>query len=172
MVLYGIVSKMHNATLSPETAFTAVAVLTIVTHPANMVMTTVPQVVASFSSFERIQAYLLEAPWHDSRVDISKTHTTGRPLGYQDAIELSHMTVQDPLTSKLILEDVSTNIPRSDVVICCGATGSGKSSLAKVILGEIMPSHGYVGLHSRRVGYCDQRQWLPNGSIQNRAENL
>lgn len=53
--------------LDTETAFTAVAILGMVTHPANMVMTIVPRIVAAFASFERIQAFLTDESRSDER---------------------------------------------------------------------------------------------------------
>lgn len=53
--------------LDTETAFTAVAILGMVTHPANMVMTIVPRIVAAFASFERVQAFLTDESRSDER---------------------------------------------------------------------------------------------------------
>ncbi|GMG27603.1 unnamed protein product [Aspergillus oryzae] len=53
--------------LDAGTVFTSVALLTMVTHPANMVMTIIPRAVASLANFRRIQEYLTEQQLLDER---------------------------------------------------------------------------------------------------------
>ncbi|KAH9210807.1 hypothetical protein DL95DRAFT_465471 [Leptodontidium sp. 2 PMI_412] len=55
LVLFAIVTKSKDGnSLDPSTAFTSVALFSMVTHLANMVTTMVPRAVASMANFERI----------------------------------------------------------------------------------------------------------------------
>lgn len=45
LVIFAIMSYFRGETLDAEAAFTTVAILTMVTHPANMVMTIIPRIV-------------------------------------------------------------------------------------------------------------------------------
>lgn len=59
---------------------------------------------------------------------------------------------------RAILEDITLEIARGEIVTLIGPNGAGKSSLAKVLLGLVRPTAGSVtraaGL---RVGYVPQR---------------
>ncbi len=69
-MLYAALAAAGGTSLDTRTAFTTVAVVALVTHPANMVMTMVPRALASLACFERIQAYLLEPSREDRRGEI------------------------------------------------------------------------------------------------------
>ncbi|KAH7028788.1 ABC transporter type 1, transmembrane domain-containing protein [Microdochium trichocladiopsis] len=60
LAIFATLSSMNGLAFNTETAFTAIAVLGLVTHPANMVMTIVPRAIATLAGFERIQAYLIK----------------------------------------------------------------------------------------------------------------
>ncbi|KJK75094.1 hypothetical protein H634G_09729 [Metarhizium anisopliae BRIP 53293] len=167
MILYRVLSQSHHSTIDAETAFTTIAVLSMVIHPANMIMTIIPRVVATFASFERLQNYLLEAPRQDQRVVLEDKPERLLPHGNTAAaISLEEVTVEADKTSAPALDRVTLEVERSSLVICAGPTGAGKTVLAKAILGEVAISHGTVKTASRRIGYCDQTPWLPNGSIR------
>lgn len=55
LTLFAILAEIQGRQLDARTAFTTTALLIMITHPANMVMTIIPRAIASFSSFERIQ---------------------------------------------------------------------------------------------------------------------
>jgi ATP-binding cassette subfamily C (CFTR/MRP) protein 1 len=143
----------------------------MVTHPANMVMTIVPRVVAALSGFERIQAFLLRPPLQVNRNELSKgtaNQLAWRPASGQlvtpsPAIQISQVQIGHP---QVILEKVTINVAAGKLTIISGPTGSGKSTLLRVILGETIPAHGSVSLSTRRIAYCAQRPWLPNGTIK------
>ena len=65
-----------------------------------------------------------------------------------------------------VLRNVNLDIQTACLTIVAGATGCGKSSLVKAILGELRLSKGRVDACNCHVGYCDQTPWLPNGSIR------
>lgn len=150
-----------------ETAFTSIAILAMITHPANMVMTMVPRAVVSYSSFERVQAYLLNEPRSDPplRAEDSRRYEITRT---QDsiAIGLDNVTITGSTTSKPILQNISLNIPQGSVMILTGPVGSGKTILTRAILGEMEPSQGKIRVSSSNIAYCSQSPWLPNQTIK------
>ncbi len=133
------------------------AILSMVTHPANMVMTIVPRAVTAFAGFERIQAYLLKSRLLDQR----QTQQGARETSL--AIEMQDVAFGEPHS---ILTGVTLGVNHGSLVIVSGPVGSGKSMLLRAILGEISPTQGSIQLASRRVAYCAQKPWLPNGSIK------
>lgn len=143
--------------LDAETAFTTTAILGMVTHPANMVMTIVPRAVAALAGFERIQAYLLQPRRLDERQDT-------KPVGV--AVRMQGVSVGS------VLKSVSMEVQHGSLVVVSGPVGSGKSMLLRALLGEVHPARGSIQLASRLVAYCAQTPWLPNGSIKQAIRGL
>lgn len=140
--------------MDTETAFTTIAILGMVTHPANMVMTIVPRVVAAFSGLQRIQSFLLRESLQAHR---------GTLLKRSPAIRIRQLRIG---YKPLILEDIDIEVAVGSFVLISGPTGSGKSTLLRAILGEVVPAHGSISLLTRQIAYCAQKPWLPNGTIR------
>ena len=83
----------------------------------------------------------------------------------QVAVELEKVSIHGT-TSEPMLQDISLRVPKGSLAIVSGPVGSGKSVLAKVILGEMQPTQGTARVSSRRIGFCQQHAWLPAGTIQ------
>ncbi|OTB18548.1 hypothetical protein K445DRAFT_315377 [Daldinia sp. EC12] len=170
LVLYAILAKLSGTKLDTETAFTTIAILSMVTHPANMVMTIVPRAIASFASFERIQNFLLEPPRQDYRIEIVNSHMTPESVNPADN---AHPTSHPALSvvgvsfgeARSVLSDINLTIQKGSIVVCSGVTATGKTSLVRTLLGET-PSTGTIAVSSKRIGYCSQLPWLPNGTIK------
>ncbi|KAK4233232.1 P-loop containing nucleoside triphosphate hydrolase protein [Achaetomium macrosporum] len=158
LTLFALFATCYGLVLNAETAFTTMAILSMVTHPANMVMTNAPRAVAAFAGFERIQAYLLRPRLLDERQT--------QPVALEKdgwAVKMQDVALGERHS---ILEGVSIGVRYGSVVIVSGPVGSGKSALLRVMLGEIRPTQGSIQLASRRLAYCAQKPWLPNGSIK------
>jgi ABC-type bacteriocin/lantibiotic exporter with double-glycine peptidase domain len=130
------------------------AILSMVTHPANMVMTIVPRAMAAFSGFERIQAFLLRESLHDQRGTLPKDST---------AIQIRQLRIG---YKPLILEHIDIEVATGSLAIISGPTGSGKSTLLRAMLGEAAPVQGSISLSTRQIAYCAQKPWLPSGTIK------
>ncbi|TVY43016.1 ABC transporter [Lachnellula occidentalis] len=171
LVVFAVISGVRGQNLDTETAFTTVAILTMVTHPANMVMTIVPRAVASFAGFDRIQTFLLRPSLRASRGTLPKAGSnqfshdpaSGELAKRSPAILVQQLGVG---SKQLILEDINLEVPAGSMIIISGPTGSGKSTLLRAMLGEVVPAHGTIMLSTRRIGYCAQRPWLPSGNIK------
>lgn len=144
---------LGNGSLDPETAFTAMAVLSMVTHPANMVLTLVPRGVGGMAGFGRIQGFLV-------RSTSTTNHTQRQLVGDAVAVEIKGATLGGG-----VLRGVDLMVRKGEVVVVTGAVGSGKSLLVRGVLGEVGVEEGTVGVRGR-VGYCAQRVWLPGGTVR------
>lgn len=157
--------------LETETVFTTTALLAMVTHPANMVMTIIPKAVASMANFERIQNYLLQSSRNDQRLGLPNKsgHPMVNPIHDAElpAVLLENVTIQPNLNFHPILQDVNLKMSIGSVVMCSGRVGTGKTTLTKTILGEFRPSEGTVSVSTKRIGLCVQVPWLPSGTVQN-----
>ena len=147
------------------------AILSMVTHPANMVMTIVPRVVAAFAGFERIQAFLLRPSLQANRGTLPKP--TLNKLSWDPAS--GHLTKSSPAIQvhqlrighkQLVLENINIEVATGSLVVISGPTGSGKSTLLRAMLGELVPAHGSISLSTRQIAYCAQKPWLPSGTIK------
>ncbi|KAL7951361.1 P-loop containing nucleoside triphosphate hydrolase protein [Trichoderma barbatum] len=166
VVVYAIVARLQGSQLSVSSAFTTVAILALVTEPANMIMTIVPNVVAMSANFERIHAYLLESPRKDKRRVLSRAVDASGIHIADGAVALDGVAVESPSTKETLLHDVSFVLSQGSTIACSGPVGSGKSILARVILGEIAPSEGTITVSSASIGACDQQAWLPTGRVK------
>lgn len=164
LVLFALVAQLKGSALDAETAFTTTALLGLVTHPANMIMTIVPQAIGSLAGFERIQSYLLQPSLQDQRRDMKGVG--GVNTGSSAAIIMENVDIQPDAKMPPVLTNVNIKVDQASVVVCSGPTGSGKTTLAKTILGEIPLARGNISITSKRIGYCEQSPWLPSGTLK------
>ena len=90
-----------------------------------------------------------------AQVEVSNAKESGRKV--IDAKNISHAFGGDTL-----LDDFSLTVMRGDRIGLVGNNGVGKTTLLKILLGELQPDHGSVTLGTQlSVGYFDQvRQTL------------
>lgn len=124
------------------------AILSMVTHPANMIMTIMPRAVAAFSGFERIQAFLLRQSLKAHRGTLPKgtmSRLTWDPASgnFSTAIHIRQLKIGH---KKLVLEHIDIEVAAGSLAIISGPTGSGKSTLLRAILGEVVPVQGLISL--------------------------
>ncbi|KAI1150041.1 ABC transporter-like protein [Nemania diffusa] len=164
LVIFAVISSVKGRDLDTETAFTTVAILGMVTHPANMIMTIVPRVMAAFAGFERIHTFLLRPSLQANREVLpSVPNRVSCDANPGLAIQIKQLQVG---AKHPILENININAIGGSFNILTGPTGSGKSTLIRAMLGEIIPTHGSISLLTQKIAYCSQRPWLPNGTIK------
>jgi ABC-type multidrug transport system fused ATPase/permease subunit len=156
-------ANLRGSTLDAETAFTTTALLGLVTHPANMVMTIVPRAIGSLAAFERIKDYLVQPSRADPR---RLLQSNIKDEDSSLAIRFEAVTVQSRSSSRAVLENVNFTANKGSITICAGVVGSGKTVLAQCILGEIPASSGTISVSSKRIAYCEQSPWLPSGTLK------
>ncbi|KXJ96142.1 ABC transporter type 1, transmembrane domain-containing protein [Microdochium bolleyi] len=161
IVLFAVLARsQHGTRLDTKTAFTAAAILGMVTHPANMVMTIVPRIVACFASFERIQAFLTQECRTDGRI-VSGRHILSLEL---HAVLITGLCIG---SNEPVISDLGLSVERGSVVAIMGSTGAGKSLLARAVVGEVSThTLSRMWLSESKVAYCSQNPWLPNRSIR------
>jgi len=96
-------------------------------------------------------------------------------------IKLSKITVRYPGSSTAALNDLDLVIPNRSTVALVGASGSGKTTIANLVCGLVIPTSGNISIDGdqyksiniaelqRSIGYVTQESAVFNGSL---AENI
>jgi ATP-binding cassette, subfamily B, bacterial PglK len=98
-------------------------------------------------------------------------------IPFQRGLVIEHLTYRYPATRQPAIDDVSLEIPKGDWVALIGPTGAGKTTLADLILGLLVPSSGRIlvdgcNLHDnvaswqRNIGYVPQTVYLIDDSVR------
>ncbi|XP_028287423.1 cystic fibrosis transmembrane conductance regulator [Parambassis ranga] len=64
-----------------------------------------------------------------------------------------------------VLKNISLHLEKGQMLAVAGSTGSGKSSLLMMILGELVPSEGKIR-HSGHISFSPQTSWIMPGTIR------
>lgn len=67
-------------------------------------------------------------------------------ISFMDKLCVDHVSWSYPNSDKLVLNDVSLDIVKGDSIAFVGKSGAGKTTLADVILGLLVPQEGHVYL--------------------------
>ena len=169
--------------LSTDQAFTSLAIITLVAGPASSLLFALPRAASGMAAVGRIQAFLLAPSWNDQRdavgklspgqiraLDFMKPGDSKAKDVMQDsmAVFMDHATIRPSPSSEPALDDISLKIKTKTTAMILGPVGSGKTMLAKAILGELpLDNGGEIAVCSKQMAYCSQTPWLLNISIQN-----
>jgi ATP-binding cassette, subfamily B, bacterial PglK len=98
-------------------------------------------------------------------------------IPFRKALVIEHLSYSYPATRQLAIDDVSLEIPKGHFVAFIGPTGAGKTTLADLILGLLVPSSGRIlvdgrNLHDklaswqRNIGYVPQTIYVIDDSVR------
>lgn len=100
------------------------------------------------SAYARLKAKLNAAPVIDNAMPLP------RPTG---AVDVEAVSYAHPGSSEPVLRNVSFNINPGEVVGLIGPTAAGKSTLAKILIGNLAPRSGHA-----RLDNMDMAEWPAN----------
>ena len=101
---------------------------------------------------ERVRAAIrneLESDAQTEEVALPKPREDAKPGGQPSVIELRHVSLA---FDRPVLEDISLAVERGETVIVVGESGTGKSTILKLILRLIRPDSGQVFVKGEDVG--------------------
>ncbi|KAK1838251.1 ABC multidrug transporter [Colletotrichum chrysophilum] len=198
MISPAITFAFAASRLDTTTIFTSFSFLVLLNAPLGQLFQMVPAVIAGFTCLERIQKYLEADSRVDSRIDLRESSrppfarvsedtafrdsslevipltpaSKNRHRGTDSKGIMSSIYIVDGnfgwTSDKMVLRNITAAIPASKLTIVIGPVASGKSTLCKVLLGEIPHSTGLVSILSRNaaIGYCEETPFLFNATVK------
>ncbi|KAH8653767.1 ABC transporter [Xylariales sp. PMI_506] len=187
LVIYAVQANLRGeGSIDANLVFTSLAMINMVTNPANSLMVLVPRVASFIARFDRIQKYLVSPDRQDQREIFDGSnrhdnHTEGNGFNHlsdhlstsmnttkdiDTVISIAETTLRPASTADPVLSNISVTIKKGSLVVCLGAVGTGKTTLAKALLGDVPPDLGTIKTAFDSIAYCAQTAWLTNGKIQ------
>jgi ATP-binding cassette, subfamily C (CFTR/MRP), member 1 len=177
LIVYAIQAELRGVkSIDVNKAFTSLAIIDIVSTPANTLLGVLPDTASVIAAFDRIQTYLLSPSREDKREFLYKQYANGNSGNHaasavsgsldRVAINIDRVTIRPATTADPVLRDISTAFKKGNLVIVSGAVGTGKTTLVKAILGDLPPDSGAIQTTYGTIAYCSQTAWLINGTIK------
>lgn len=182
LALYSIDSQRRGVdSFDPQKAFTAFAIINLVITPANMLLSVYPQFYSAYGSAIRIQNYLLGPSREDKRILLANGKDTGSSGNGKTnghglngeaatsndlAVAVDNISLRPAPSASICLSGVDLKMLRGSLNVICGAVGTGKTTLARAILGDVVPDGGSISVSTKKIGYCAQKPWITNASIK------
>lgn len=162
--------------LDTAQVYASLAYLTLLASPLTQLFQTLPNMLASKASLERIQTFLAAPPRVDHRLILSTEKSSsensekgegGPTISFQD-VSLGWEE------SKWQLCHLNMAIPSSELTIIRGPVASGKSTVLRALLGEVPLVEGKVEFSCAygKIGFCAQTPFLTNGTIRSNIVGL
>ncbi|KAJ4154886.1 hypothetical protein LMH87_000159 [Akanthomyces muscarius] len=180
-VLWFFLCSSGNWAMSPALAFTAAyfwtrpenpisaaevfaiySALQIACYPLLMMGQYVGRRKRGILSLSRIQAFLTLDELNDPReIEAVTTQQLSSPSTRPLAIKISEVSVTSPSHGP-VLKQVNMRIPEGDLAMMWGPIRCGKSTLMKLLLGEVELNTGTVSIASSKISYCSQELFIPD----------
>ena len=132
---------------------------TLLVFPLRIIGYVLSEVPHSLSGWDRLQGVLREPLEPNPRSSLRRALS---PIG----IRLTAVSFAYPSSTNRVLHEVSLTINEGEIAAVVGPTGAGKSSLLRVIAGNVLPTHGVVEVCSTQMGIVFQDSFLFSGSIR------
>ncbi|KAF4440782.1 hypothetical protein F53441_12190 [Fusarium austroafricanum] len=179
--------SVHNATadkppgqqiLSAQTAFQVMTLFNIVSSSIQDCTSHVMALMVGLGSLQRIESFLNQHTWTDPRKhlgdggaitdDNDSGISTEKHVGNEVAVRLQNVDAKWTDDGESVIKDATFDVPAHGLTVIAGPTGSGKSTMLRVILGDLAPSSGTVSVSTgdSQVAFCDQTPWIANISIK------
>lgn len=147
--------------ISAPTIFTTLYLLFLSLWQLDHVVPAFALCLDMLRGFERIHDYLTLDERQDYRTDLaSTTNYAGFAIQFEQVLYAS-LPSATPFFS-----ESSFTLAEGSVTLLIGASGVGKSTMLKCMLGEAHLQQGSVSTNTAVVGYCAQTVWLQNGSVR------
>ncbi len=114
----------------------------------------IEQVISSWRSFTNFQVAIKRLDEVLDRAEgVSRTVSLPRPTG---ALDVSRIVGTAPDSDKVLINDVSFNVPAGRVLGVIGPSGAGKSCLARFLIGRWRPRRGSIALGEHEMAHWNE----------------
>lgn len=131
------VTQVLNGSLSVGTMFALNTLATAFLGPFGSLVGSIQQIQVVRAHFERLADINTAAPEQDRTVALPPPYLSGQ-------IQLDHVSFRYDLEAPEVLRDINLRIHAGQKVALVGRTGSGKSTLGKLLLGLYLPTAGQI----------------------------
>jgi ABC-type bacteriocin/lantibiotic exporter with double-glycine peptidase domain len=151
LAFIGLAFLIIILTARGETLVNSLPILTVFTAAAFRLMPLVNRIIFAVQNlrFGRAAAEILRAEPID-QVESNQYHVN-KIRSMKSHIELDDVTYVYPSAFSPVVEKASLFIPKGEIVGIIGESGSGKSTIANLILGLLQPTSGSVKIDGRDV---------------------
>ncbi|MCR4754362.1 MAG: ABC transporter ATP-binding protein/permease [Lachnospiraceae bacterium] len=176
-VLFAIIVKLLYG-VSPEYFVSTIAVFAVAAFrllPAfNRITGYINRMVFGLPSLNAVCDDLVDI----ERFEKDEVITSDKEMPFEEKIEIRDLCYSYPNVDALVLNSLNMIIPKNKSVAFIGTSGAGKTTLADVILGLLVPNKGSVivdgvdirdNMHSwqKKLGYIPQTIFLMDDTIRN-----
>ncbi|KAK9802300.1 putative ABC transporter [Seiridium cardinale] len=170
-----------SGSLLAAQAFTAIALINLLTTPVLMLIQLMPQLIQCIASFDRIQEYCNYADTdtpdgpnqfgkhNGSSISLQSLMRNTSELDTEQqksVIVVENKSFAWTKSEPSILKDINFRVPKGSMTMIVGAVGSGKTMLLESILGETVSDTSTATHAKTTIAYCSQQPWLENGTIR------
>ncbi|CEJ89669.1 hypothetical protein VHEMI05496 [[Torrubiella] hemipterigena] len=170
IVLLGTYCWTRQDGLATADVYALLAVSSMIADPLGQLVQVFSQIARPLACHDRIQKFLVLDNLVDmrsrpgvedgSQVVSEKMATTAAYIELEAAAATMQGLDTTPLVDgRQILQAVDAIFPKGDV-------GSGKSTVLRLLLGEVAASKGRVQIDKSTTGFCGQVPWLYNQSVK------
>jgi ABC-type multidrug transport system fused ATPase/permease subunit len=190
--VYILLARAHNSeTLTEPIAFAALSLFELLNQPLIHIVDGTEHIQTVINSFRRIQEYLTDEEREDHRLlppkrsssreiytqrstedemplkeDKTSIPMVSLNMATKTAATLEDVSAGYPPNSQNIIKNLNFEISRGKTTMIYGPVGSGKSTILRLLLGEVQASEGSVSTCFSRAAFCPQSPWITWGSIQ------
>lgn len=172
VITFAFTSKEIDA----ATLFVSLSFISLTVAPLSDLFQGMPTIIAAFTSLNRIEAYLAGEPRQDFRLregeqllqdpdpdDLQTSLKSTTPLEPAFAISDGFFGWDD----KSVLKDINVTIPQGQLCMVIGPIASGKTTLCRVLLGEIPMASGItrISYPGSSISYCAQSPFLSDATL-------
>lgn len=151
-IMIGGLYYIHGkAGIGPETIVEFVMYVNMLTFPVSAIGLTASMIQRASASQKRINAFLDTEP-------AIQSPTNPAPFSFKDSIQFRQVELIYPDTGIRALTDFTLTIRRGEKIAVVGRTGSGKTTLAQVLLRMIDPESGTVEIDGTDLRRIDLQQ--------------
>jgi ATP-binding cassette, subfamily C (CFTR/MRP), member 1 len=160
---YAIQAKWQGRPpLSTAQAFASLALINIVRGPATMLLYSLPMMMSTGGSFQRIEDFLKKDTFEDHRPLLDGKRSS--QIETDKAVKFKNVVLDIKTTTESA--QIDFDLPRGSIIMITGPVGSGKSTLLNAVLGEVHLKSGKICISTQYIGYCSQTPWLQNTTVR------